>query len=218
MQISGNHFGGLYEYNGFTYIIISAQLDATADYVYGKTFYGKNGVDMGTLGNINNLTKSQLNIKATVYNKISVLNTIETSLESCFKSNIDLITIPLINTSSVTNMNSMFYGCSNLVNIPLLDTSSVTNMGSMFYGCSNLVNVPLLNTSNSVNMNGMFNNCSSLSTESLNNILYMCANTNTNYKYGKTLANIGLTQAQAQICTTLSNYQAFLNAGWTTGY
>ena len=41
---------------------------------------------------------------------------------------------------------------------------------------------------------------------------------NTNYTNRKTLAYIGLTSAQATKCTTLSNYQAFLDAGWTTGY
>ena len=34
----------------------------------------------------------------------------------------------------------------------------------------------------------------------------------------KTLKYIGLTEEQATICQSLSNYQAFTNAGWTTGY
>lgn len=34
----------------------------------------------------------------------------------------------------------------------------------------------------------------------------------------KTLKYIGLVQEQATTCTTLSNYQAFVNACWTTGY
>ena len=45
----------------------------------------------------------------------------------------------------------------------------------------------------------------------------MCANA-TSYTYTKTLKYIGLTSEQANKCKTLSNYQAFLNAGWTTGY
>ena len=63
----------------------------------------------------------------------------------------------------------------------------------------------------------MFYNCPSLSNESLNNILAMCTNA-TSYSDTKTLKIMQLTQQQAQICTTLSNYQAFVNAGWTTGY
>ena len=37
-------------------------------------------------------------------------------------------------------------------------------------------------------------------------------------KRNKTLKFIGLTEAQATTCQSLSNYQAFLDAGWTTGY
>lgn len=103
--------------------------------------------------------------------------------------------------------------------IPLLDTSSATNMNSMFNGCSNLTEIPLLNTSNVTTMNTMFGGCSNLSENSLNNILQMCINavsyTGVNTK---TLNYIGLSEEQATKCTTLSNYQAFLDAGWTTGY
>ena len=113
----------------------------------------------------------------------------------------------------------MFYGCINLTTIPLLDTSSATNMNSMFNGCSNLTEIPLLDTSSATNINSMFGGCSNLSENSLNNILQMCINavsyTGVNTK---TLNYIGLSEEQATKCTTLSNYQAFLDAGWTTGY
>ena len=103
--------------------------------------------------------------------------------------------------------------------IPLLDTSGVTAMNSMFNGCSNLTEIPLLDTSSATNINSMFNGCSNLSENSLNNILQMCINavsyTGVNTK---TLNYIGLSKEQATKCTTLSNYQAFLDAGWTTGY
>lgn len=41
---------------------------------------------------------------------------------------------------------------------------------------------------------------------------------NKSYMGGKSLKTFGLTVEQAQTCTTLSNYQAFLDAGWTNGY
>lgn len=122
-----------------------------------------------------------------------------------------------LDTSSVTTMQYMFQECTNLTNMPLLNTSNVTDMSYMFYKCTNLTNIPLLNTSSVTTMNAMFSSCTSLSDESLNNILAMCANA-TSYTGTKTLAQIGLTSEQATKCTTLSNYQAFLNAGWTTGY
>ena len=100
--------------------------------------------------------------------------------------------------------------------IPLLDTSNVTNMNSMFGNCKKLTTIPLLNTSNVTNMNSMFQFCPNLSDESLNNILAMC--TNAVKVTNKTLSQIGLTRDQATKCTTLSNYSAFTAAGWTTGY
>ena len=112
-------------------------------------------------------------------------------------------------------MQGMVSGCTLLTSIPLLDTNSVTSMYGMFYNCTNLTSIPQLNTSSVTIMQGMFYNCTSLSNESLNNILYMCVHSATTTK---TLKYIGLTQEQANICTTLSNYQDFVNAGWTTGY
>ena len=35
----------------------------------------------------------------------------------------------------------MFYKCSSLTTVPLLDTSSVTNMSGIFYVCSSLTSV-----------------------------------------------------------------------------
>ena len=66
-------------------------------------------------------------------------------------------------------------------------------------------------------MNHMFDGCTSLSDESLNNILVICKNA-VKITSNKTLKYIGLTKKQANICQSLSNYQDFINAGWTTGY
>lgn len=122
-----------------------------------------------------------------------------------------------LDTSSVTNMTEMFAYCTNLQTIPLLDTSSVTNMAGMFRDCTNLTTIPLLDTSKVTNMTNMFNNCTNLTDESLNNILAMCANA-TSYTGTKTLKYMSLIEEQATKCTTLSNYEAFTAAGWTTGY
>ena len=39
----------------------------------------------------------------------------------------------------------MFYNCQNLQTIPLLDTSNVTDMGTMFYACFGLTSLPAFN-------------------------------------------------------------------------
>ena len=295
----------LKEINTSIYVSAKSQLNATPDYVYGKTFYGKNGAESGTL--ITNISNSFADVNAEIYAKIQEqyenmqprvltdqdkeINTniyfiptnkngeilIDTSnvtnmygmfsncsnltaiplldtgnatnMQIMFGGCSNLTSIPLLDTSNVTDMDGMFSGCSGLTTIPLIDTSNVTDMRVMFSGCSNLTTIPLLDTSNAVSMYYMFNQCSSLvtvpqlntsnledgvqyissgmqnmfsgcialSNESLNNILAMCINA-TKITSNKTLKYLGLTQEQATTCQSLSNYQDFVNAGWTTGY
>ena len=73
-----------------------------------------------------------------------------------------LKTIPLFNTSSVTNMSHMFE-LSNISTIPLLNTSNVTNMENMFY-FTKITTIPQLDTQNVTNMKGMFQVCGGLTT------------------------------------------------------
>jgi surface protein len=59
-----------------------------------------------------------------------------------------LTSIPLLDTSNVTDMGIMFYGCTNLTTVPALDANKVTyanNLKSMFYGCSNLKSILMTN-------------------------------------------------------------------------
>lgn len=129
----------------------------------------------------------------------------------------NLVVFPALDTSNVTTMFSMFLGCEALKNVSLFDTSKVTNMFVMFQNCKSLENVPVLDTSSCTNFLNMFTQCTKLTNESLNNILKMCINA-TLYTGTKTLKQLGLTAAQATTCQGLSNYQDFLDAGWTTGY
>ncbi len=128
-----------------------------------------------------------------------------------------LQSIPQIDTSKITDMSLMFNNCKSITEIPLLNSSKVTNMSQMFSGCSKLTTVPLFDTNKVTNILNMFLNCTSLSETSLNNILSMCINA-ISYTGTKTLKVLGLSSTQATTCQGLSNYQAFLDAGWTTGY
>ena len=123
--------------------------------------------------------------------------------------------VPALDLTSCTYARNMFLWCSRLTSIPMMDFSKVTDMYATFKSCENLVDLPLLNTSSNKTFQDCFKNCLSLSDESLNNILHMVVNSSSG---AKTLSYIGLTSEQATKCTTLSNYQAFLDAGWTTGY
>lgn len=168
-----------------------------------------------------------------------------TNMSYMFAGNDELVYVPLINTSKVTNMTYMFQNATNLKTLPLLDTKNVTNMSYMFYcsvgatklteipqfntekvttmqnafgNCAKLVTVPQLNTSrlSAIGLWSTFQFCSSLSNESLNNILAMCINA-TNVST-KTLKYIGLNSTQATTCQSLSNWDAFVEAGWSTGF
>lgn len=116
-----------------------------------------------------------------------------------------------------TSAKNMFRQCTSLTKVSSLDTSNTTDMTNMFYQCSELVEISKMDTSKVADMTGAFQSCTKLSDESLNNILEMCINA-TSYTGTKQLAYLGIIETVATRCTTLSNYQAFLDAGWTTGY
>ena len=149
---------------------------------------------------------------------VPLLNTSEvTSMTNMFQYCYSLQTIPLLDTSKVTSMGNMFHHCEALTSIPQIDTSKVTSMSSMFAYCSSLQTVPVLDLSSATSMYKVFNYCEALSNDSLNNILASLL-TATSYKGTKTLNYMGLTETQATTCTTLSNWAACEEAGWTTGY
>lgn len=189
---------------------------------------------------VKDLSYTFQNYQGTVLPNIDTSNV--TDMRYMFKGASNLESVPLLNTNSVTTMTQMFYNCANLVEIPNFETSSVTNMVEMFFGCASLVTAPTMNTQSVVSLGGIFNGCTSLenvplydtssnsslynsfngcvnlSNESLNNILLMCVNSPSVSATYMNLKSVGLTQEQATICTTLSNYSAFTTAGWTTGY
>lgn len=170
-------------------------------------------VDTSKATNMNNMFNGCSSLMS-----VPLLDTSQvTDMGGMFRSCSSLINIPQLNTINLTSTANMFQDCTKLTVVPLLDTSKVTNIGYMFNSCTSLISVPLLDTSRVTYMNNMFSNCYNLSNESLNNILQMCINA-TSYTSTKTLSRIGISQTQASICISLSNYQAFLNAGWTTGY
>ena len=87
-----------------------------------------------------------------------------TNAEEMFMECYALTTIPLIDTSNVTNMNEMFAGCRALTTIPLIDTSKATRMYYMFGGCSVLTEIPLIDISKVTTVNSMFTQCYALTT------------------------------------------------------
>ena len=148
----------------YQYYIAPTQLSAIADYVYEKEFYGKDGVEVGTLQNKENLTKDEVKRRVDIWSNYNSGIVCPEDASIMFHDYTNLTTIPLLDTSTVTNMQEMFYGCTNLTTIPLLNTSSVTTMLGMFHNCKNLTTIPLLDTSSVTTMYQMFAGCRNLTT------------------------------------------------------
>lgn len=159
-------------YNTVEYQVATTQLTTTKDLVYNSTYYGKDGVNEGTL--TQNVSNSFADVNAEVYYKIQqayddMEPRILTDNDKTIDKNIYIIPTksdgtPLLDMSQVTDMQFMFSGCNNLQTIPLLNTSNATSMYNMFYGCDNLQTIPLLDTSKVTNINSMFVDCTNLQT------------------------------------------------------
>ena len=138
-----------------------------------------------------------------------------TNFKGMFAYCLNLTTIPQFDTSSGIDFESMFIGCQSLTEMPNLDTSNAVSLRNMFEGCYDISNVIIYNTSNVERMNGFIGDNTNLDNNSLNNILYMCANVSPNYTDAKFIGNVLSSWQEYQIdWTTLSNYQAFIEAGW----
>ena len=207
-----------------------------------------NCINLESIPLLDTSSNTMLNATFASCPKLTTIPLIDTSnvtnMQSTFTSSTGLKTLPLLDTSSVTSMFQMCYGCSSLEEVPAFNTSSVLNIKQAFQGCTSLVtvnqldlssatdtqqmfqnctsleNIPAFNLAsiNQTGMTNMFSNCPSLTNTSLNNILATCISaTNITSTY-KNLRLVGLTSSQATICESLSNYQDFLDAGWSKGY
>ena len=227
-------------YKNMEYVTPSTQLNAIQEDVLNVKYYGKDGLNDGTLLNNKNITVSSLVRRMelyNLYNEISLAPT-EYSMDGAFRDNKMIKVLPILDlsvitdmhnafagtmieylppliTPNVTNMNAICYQCTNLITVDLIDTGKVTNFSWGFAYCENLVNVPVLDTKSITSnyMSAMFKGCNSLSNDSLNNIMQMCINA-VNVTSAKSLESVGLNTTQRETCKSLSNYQAFINAGW----
>ena len=134
-----------------------------------------------------------------------------------FQYDVNLIICPLIDTSEMTNIENMFNGCTSLIQVPAIVVSNnITSLQYMFQGCRALRTIDFSNfdVSNIVYTYNMFSDCIRLDDNTLNGILDLCIKmTSVN---SKTLSGMGITNTSIKNrIPTLSNYQAFLDAGWT---
>lgn len=171
-----------------------------------------NIVDNGIV-DVTNYASANVNVQA-----ISNYNaTMLTSVGSYFEIRNLIVEMPTLDFTGITSLNSTFTNFAKLKKINLTGTNAVTSWFKAFYYCTDLEDVAVMDTSSATNFNNSFAGCTKLTNDSLNNIMQMCINA-TNYTNTKTLVAMGLSSTQATTCQSLGNYQAFLNAGWTTGY
>lgn len=184
----------------------TSDADATSnDIRMNKTAYVNNMKIVGTMEVSNHNAK-------TVDEITSASFTIANLIEEIDFSNI-------IRPKNVRDFRRAFYKATNLKKVIGLETKNVHDMDEMFYGCSSLITISEFDTSGLSSLTDTFTGCNNLSDESLNNILKMCTNAIwITTLYYKSLKIVGLSQEQAERCKALPNYQAFLDAGWTTGY
>ena len=136
-----------------------------------------------------------------------------------YKSNNKITVVPKgVITSARTSMSSCFESDKRLYAVEYMDTSNVTNMSKCFYKCYNLQHIPVMNWAKLTTATNCFQLCHVLTEDSLNNILLSCSTVTSAYTKPKTLSELGFTEWQADICTTLSNWSTAQNTGWTTGY
>lgn len=137
-------------------------------------------------------------------------------------SSLTELDLSTFNTKRVNSMAGLFSSCESLKELQInhFDMYFVNNLSSMFNGCRSLktLGVDNLKIDEVSRASNMFSGCDSLSDESLNSILKMLSTVEALSPAYRDLNEIGLTQLQAEKCTTLSNWNLAEAAGWTTGY
>ena len=108
-SISQN-FNGLYQYQNNEYNLAKTQFTSICEDVYKAIRYGVDGAKSGTLQEATNLTKEQILHRVKIYNELGNLKL----------------------NNSITSTYGMFADCINLISVPNIDTSNITDMSRMF--------------------------------------------------------------------------------------
>lgn len=156
-----------------------------------------------------------LDYKILFFPSVNTSNT--TNFASMFEMS-SVVETALFDTSKGDSFGSMFNSCYSLKKVPQFDLSNATGCGFMFGSCKGLKEVPIFNLPKATNLSGMFNECYNLSDKSLNNIMASCITATSLSSSNKKLSYLGINSTQATKCQSLSNYNDFISAGWTTGY
>lgn len=67
--------------------------------------------------------------------------------------------VPLFDTSAVTNWGEAFWGCNDIVSLPLYDTHSIESWYATFKACTSLTYIPDFDLSSATNFQSTFQDC-----------------------------------------------------------
>ena len=153
-----------------------------------------------------------------------------TTFRDFFSGCTSLKSVPNLDTTSATTYSWMFHNCAELERVDISNYTtanfilhSVGSFGHMFDGCSklqyvNFGNFQTFDPTKTDNCYLMFNGCTQLSPTTLNDILKLCIlyGDNMSNPNDKKISIVGITDSTLlSVIPTLSNYQDFINAGWT---
>lgn len=126
----------------------------------------------------------------------------------------DIITTKATGTTAIS---SIFMNCSNLKKVGKIVINSQYSQG-MFTNCTNLITIGEIETSLKDYTYKFVQGCNSLSNDSLKEILKFAKKLTNQMNQNKNLKIFGLSQTQAETCTTFDEWTDLANNGWTTGY
>lgn len=136
------------------------------------------------------------------------------SFSSKFASCRQLVAIPMLDTSNITDMTAAFNGCVNLSCLPPLDTKNVTSMRMMCYQCYSLQHFPQLDTSNVTSMYGLVSNARALTefpfidTSKVTDMGEMFTGTNLRYVPALDFSNVKKLDSMFNKCYELIKFSA----------
>lgn len=121
------------------------------------------------------------------------------------------------------DLRNLFQGCVSLKKIKSINiTRNGNNNTEIFSGCTNLETIGAINTTltnfDHTTYIRLFENCPNLSNATLKVILNFLKQLTSQSSSRKTLLTFGLSQTQAELCTTFDEWEDLEEAGWTTGY
>ena len=88
----------------------------------------------------------------------------QTTCRGKYSDDLDLVFMPLVDTSNSESFRNTFNNCQRLIYVPQLDTSNSTTFQYMIYQCTSMTTIPQLDTSNSTTFQYMFYRCTSITT------------------------------------------------------